>query len=73
MVNMINLKLDVNIGRGKSPFRHKVQVQLLTYYTSEEYCDMIITHCEYGRNSEAVSQEYAIRFPDRRHPNRNAF
>lgn len=42
-------------------------------YTSAEYCEMIIIYGECKRNSEAAAREYAIRFPERRHPNGNVF
>lgn len=38
-------------------------------YTPEEYTEMLIMFGEYGRNARETSREYALRFPNRRHPN----
>src|SRR5580765_4723353 len=40
-------------------------------YTPIEYCDMVIIYGECGENVTVAAQEYAIRFPERRAPNRN--
>lgn len=42
-------------------------------FTAEEYCEMLIIYGECGRNSAVAAEEYANRFPNRRHPKYGVF
>jgi hypothetical protein len=37
-------------------------------FSNEGYLEMAILYGQYDRNAAAAAREYAIRFPDRRHP-----
>jgi len=39
-------------------------------YTNEELFDMILIYGEFNRNSAKAARQYALRYPDRRHPTR---
>ena len=41
--------------------------------TANEYCDMLIIYGECDQNSVVAAREYAVRFPERRHPNAHVF
>lgn len=42
-------------------------------YTPAEYCDMLLIYGEYRQNARRAAQEYGIRFPERRRPDKNIF
>jgi hypothetical protein len=41
-------------------------------FTSSEYFDMLLLYGQCDENATIVAQEYAVRFPNRECPSRNA-
>jgi hypothetical protein len=42
-------------------------------YTHDEYCDMLLTLGACNSRDDTTAWEYALRYPDRRHPDANVF
>jgi hypothetical protein len=41
-------------------------------FTSSEYFDMLVLYGQCDESATVAAQEYAVRFPNREHPSRNA-
>jgi hypothetical protein len=47
--------------------------RMITEYTHDEYCDMLLTLGACNSRAGTAAREYALRYPGRRHPDANVF